>query len=126
MAKKKKMQDAELLPLRTSHDDLPTTVGMVKHVRLELRADIRGIQHDMKAMEKRMTGRMDTLDGKVEQVISAVNRVQVIVEEQRSESRIVMDGLTTIIERMNRHDAQIDEFRHTLQIFIKAKESPAH
>lgn len=119
-------------PLRKlGHNDLPATVGLVKAVRSELLADIRAVKeeihsvreevssvredvtslrqelrHEIKTVRHDMNSMEARLGAKIEQVTSAVHRVQVIVEEQRSENRIVLDGLKTVIDRQDRFEAQ--------------------
>lgn len=76
-----------------THDSMPASVGLVKEVRDELRAEIRSVEHG--------------LNSKLETVITSAHRIQVIVEEQRSENRIVLDGLKTVLERQERCETDI-------------------
>ncbi len=126
------------------HDDLPATVGIVKEVRAELISEIRSVHHELdgKIMQldgkitqldgkiTQLDGRMTQLDGKfltqegkIEKVLSVVHRTQTLMEEQRSENRIVLDGLKSVIERQDRAEEEAKEFRHTIQILVKTHSS---
>ena len=80
------------------HDDVPASVGLVKKVRKELRAEIQGARHELGA--------------KIEKTIVAVHRVEVLMEEQRGENRIVLDGLKLFLERQDRVESTLS--RHSL------------
>ena len=47
------------------------------------------------------------LKGEIQQVLVAVHRTQALMEEQRSENRIVLDGLKNVIERQDRIEGLI-------------------
>ncbi len=93
----------------TGHDDLPASVGLVKEVRAELKSDIKSLEHKM--------------ESKFEQVIAIVHRTQTLMEEQRSENRIVLDGIKALSERHERVDGRLDGFELTLQVLAKVKET---
>ena len=84
-----------------THDTLPASVGLVKEVRDELRADIRSVEHG--------------LNSKIEQVLISVHRSQVLMEEQRGENRIVLDGIKNIFERQERVEKDFSELRGTVK-----------
>ena len=82
---------------KSGHDDLPASVGLVKSVRDELRADTAGLEHRINA--------------KFQEILTVVHRTQVIVEEQRSENRIVLDGLKTVIDRQDRFETELRQLK---------------
>lgn len=73
---------------RAKSEDLPATIGFVRQARDELRADMRAIE--------------SRLSSKIEGVVAAVHGTQVLMEEQRSENRIVLDGLKLVLDRQDR------------------------
>jgi predicted nucleic acid-binding Zn-ribbon protein len=104
---------------RTRHDDLPATVGLVKEVRAELVAKITSVDHkiasvDVEALEQKMESRF-------EQVLAVVHRTQTLMEEQRNENRIVLDGIKAISERQDRAEERLDGFEPTRHVLVKAK-----
>jgi hypothetical protein len=84
-----------------THDAVPASVGLVKNVRDELGADIRAVELG--------------LSSKIEQVLVSVHRTQILMEEQRGENRIVLDGISSVFERQDRLESGCDEIRNTLK-----------
>ncbi|MBI3294985.1 MAG: hypothetical protein HYZ71_09680 [Deltaproteobacteria bacterium] len=85
---------------RLTHDTAPATVGLVKEVRGELKAEIRSLKKEMTA--------------KIEAVLVGVHRTQALMEEQRGENRIVLDGLSTMLDRQDRLEGDVESLkRHT-------------
>jgi uncharacterized protein YhaN len=133
-----------------THDEVPASVGLVNAVRAELVAQIRTVDKKVDCLDKkvdRLDKRVDALDKKVnaldkkvdaldkkvdaleckmdigfEQLIANSHRTQVLMEEQRSENRIVLDGIKSVMERQDRMEVQAEEFRRTLQTLISRKE----
>ncbi len=138
---------------RSPHDDLPSSVGLVKAVRDELRAEIRTASTEVKtelkgemgslrselgvvdtslkaeigalrgelgAVDTSLKAEMGSLKGELGKVQTelkteigsvkselyglrgSIHRVEVLMEEQRNEDRIVMDGLKTLFDRQSR------------------------
>ncbi len=73
------------------------------------------VHHDMGAMEKR-------LDGRIDQVLSSVHRTQTLMEEQRGENKIVLDGIKSVMERQDRAESEAKDFRKTLQLLVTTRE----
>lgn len=78
-----------------THDSMPASVGLVKEVREELRAEIRSVREDLKS-------EIHAVKAEVQKVLVSVHQSQVLMEEQRSENRIVLDGLKNMMERQDR------------------------
>jgi chromosome segregation ATPase len=68
-----------------------------------------------------LDGRVSQVEGKVEQVLAVVHRTQALMEEQRGENKIVLDGLKSVMERQDRAEGEAKESREILQILVKAK-----
>ena len=66
-------------------------------------------------LDKSLNARIDGLDAKFtskfNEVLVSVHRTQVLMEEQRSENRIVLDGIKNVIERMDRVEEDQRELR---------------
>jgi outer membrane murein-binding lipoprotein Lpp len=95
---------------RLSHNTMPASVGLVKEVRNELKSDISSLEHKVDSLEKRM-------DSKFEQVIAMSHRTLTLMEEQRGENRIVLDGLQTLNERQDRMEIDLAELRAEVRLF---------
>jgi chromosome segregation ATPase len=181
--KKQKTARSKTKIQELTHDTVPATVGLVKAVRDELRADIRGVEKSLEAKISSVDNKVDSLgrkvelldhkvesldqkvglldqkvgsldhkvglldnkvelldrkvgsidqkveslrsemhaveyrlDSKIEKVIVAVHQTQILMEEQRGENRIVLDGIKTLNERQDRVERDVDELRGTVRL----------
>ena len=110
MSKKPAKKKADVSKL--THDTVPASVGLVKEVRDELRTDIQSVRHELRSVEHRLDSKIELLRSEVKQIGVSAHRTQVLMEEQRSENKIVLDGLKTYIDRQNRVEADVAELRH--------------
>lgn len=95
--------------------DAPASAGLVIEVRSELISELHSLDNKIGSVEKR-------LDSKIDKVLASVHRTQALMEEQRSENKVVLDGLKNVTERQDRVEDEFKDFRQTLQIFIKAQQ----
>lgn len=91
-----------------AEDHLPTTRAEVRLIRTELKADIRSLKSEMEA-------RFDQSDAKLEKVLAEVARTGVLVEEQNSNNRIVLEALTGLWQRQDRVEARTEEMERFLR-----------
>lgn len=85
---------------KVTHKNAPASTGLVKEVRNELRAQTRALEH-------RLNSRLESIEANTQETLASVHRIQVIVEEQRGENRIVLDGLKTLADRQDRLENEI-------------------
>lgn len=104
--------------------DLPATQGLVYAVRSELKADIRALKASMNsrfdefetrfgqidARFKQIDASFGQMNSRFEEVLSEVSRVGVLVEEQNSRNRVVLDGLSGLWHRQDRVEKRVDGF----------------
>ena len=107
--------------LSLTHDTMPASVGLVKGVRSELKAMIGSVDHKVGSLGKKvdsLDAKIDSvrleLKGDIEQVLAGVHKTQVMMEQQRSEDRAVMDGLKTVSDRQNKVEADVEDFRRII------------
>lgn len=148
--RKKVMPLAKLSRLR--RNDVPASVRLVKEVRNELLFETRSIRKEIGAAEKRLESKIwsveskissvdakvsalaskicsveskiCSVESKVDSISSTVHGMRVLMEEQRSENRIVLDGIAAVIVRQDRAENEAFEFRKNLAI-IMMSQSPA-
>ena len=100
---------------------MPASVGLVMEVRDELRAEMRsGFKH-LDSKISRVQSEVQSVQSEVQKVLAASHRTQTLMEEQRSENRIVLDGLKTVLERMDQDSARVDEMEKTLRNISQKK-----
>lgn len=148
--RKKVMPLAKLSRLR--RNDVPASVGLVKEVRNELLFETRSIRKEIGAAEKRLESKIwsveskissvdakvsalaskicsveskiCSVESKVDSISSTVHGMRVLMEEQRSENRIVLDGIAAVIVRQDRAENEAFEFRKNLAMLMMSQ-SPA-
>lgn len=120
--------------VREVRAELGAEIQAVEH---RLGARIMGVENSlssrMNSLESRLDSRMDSLESKIviqgkemdqkfevmngqlQQVIASTHRAEVLMEEQRSENRIVLDGIKTMIDRQNRTETDIQEIRESIR-----------
>lgn len=142
MTSKKRTKKIERL---TRHDDLPASVGMFKELRAELGSKIASVDLKVDSLDRKIDLKFDSLDqkfvafdqrfeaidykfdalelkmeSKFNEVISAVHGVRVVVEEQRSENRIVLDNLKNLNDRQDRLEIEVKDIRQTVDFLGRA------
>jgi hypothetical protein len=105
-------------------------VGLCKEIRAELRADIKSVDHKVMSVDHKVMSvdhKIESLnhkmDSKFEEVFAVAHRTQTLMEEQRSENRIVLDGIKALSERQDRVEERLDGFQRTLHVLVKANET---
>jgi chromosome segregation ATPase len=145
MPKKLTKKKRTLNAAKLSHNDLPASVGLANEVRSELRAELGSLRHEIKAdiglvraemgsvrtelrteigalraemgvMRTENGAEFSSLRSEVQQVLVAVHRSQALMEQQRGENRIALDGLKNVTERQDRMDGELQEIRETLKV----------
>ena len=70
---------------------------------------------------KQVDSRFDQMDSKFERVLSEVARVGVLVEEQNSNNRVVLEGLTGLWQRQERVECRVDDVEKLVQSIARSK-----
>lgn len=94
--------------------DLPATQGILHLVRMELKSE-------MKAGFSQVNARFNQVDARFEQVLSEIARIGILVEEQNSRNRIVLEGLSGLWERQERVEKRVDHFEKTIHNILRSK-----
>jgi hypothetical protein len=97
----------------------------LKHEVTSVLLETRSLNHRMDAFESRMDSfekRMDAFDSKLdalenrmdakfERVLSELQRLGVLIEEQNNRNRYVLDGYVLLNEKLDRQQKEIDEIK---------------
>lgn len=134
VTQKSKLPRAEV-PFPTHSRELPATQGMLKLVRDELRAEMKAGFHRIESrfneqeskfstidsrfnqidsrfnqIDSRFSqidARFEKIDARFEQVLSEIARLGVLIEEQNSRNKIVLEGLTGLWQRQEQFDLRL-------------------
>jgi len=98
--------------------EVPITQAMLYEVRNELKADIRSLSHrfdsidsKFESIDKRFVSMDHKIDSKTEEMMSAIHRIGLLVEEQNAKNDIVLEGLSNLFHRQERLEGELGEFR---------------
>jgi chromosome segregation ATPase len=107
--------------------DVPATKAMLDETREELKHEITSVKLEVKSVNSGLTAKIESvnskltakighveakveqLDAKVESVLAAVHRVGLLVEEQNARNKFVLDGYTSLNDRLEKVERKIDE-----------------
>lgn len=81
---------------------MPASVGLVKEVRGELLA--------------KTDAGFKKIESQMQQMLAQTHRTLALMEEQRSENRIVLDGYKSVMERMDRIKDDQKDLRSALRL----------
>lgn len=87
-----------------------------------LRGEIASLRHELKGETSALRGETSALRGEItslrhetksdfRKVQASVHRVEVLMEEQRADNRIVLDGLKNLIDRQDGFERDLNEIR---------------
>jgi tetrahydromethanopterin S-methyltransferase subunit G len=123
--------------------DLPATQGMLHLVRTEIKAEMKAgfrqidsrfdlINSKFNENDSRFSqidsrfnqidSRFNQMDSKFEQVLSEVARVGLLVEEQNSRNRVVLEGLTGLWQRQERVEVRVDNVESLVRSITRPKD----
>ena len=100
---------AKKVPQKTK--DLPATHGMLFEVRDELNASINGVK-------KELQGKMEAGFSEMK---SLFHQAMLRFEEQRSENKVVLEALHSLIQRQDKLDSEFVEVRDIVRSLAKGK-----
>ncbi len=96
---------------------------MLHLVRSELKSEMKSGFKKVDAQFKEVDARFDKMESKFEQVLSEVARVGILVEEQNSKNRVVLEGLTGLFQRQERLEGRVDQVEDLVQSIATTKRS---
>ncbi len=110
--KRKKTPSKKLRPPRKS-PDIPVTSQMLEEARFELKREIESFRHEVKGEFKsvkadvaKVQAHVEKVQADVSKVLAAVHRVGLLVEEQNARNKYVLDGYTSLSDRLDKVEKQ--------------------
>lgn len=83
-----------------------------KFEQLEAKFDSRFAQVDLKFAQLEAK-----FDSKFDRMMSEMHRIGLLVEEQNARNKFVLDGYTSIVDRLDKHDTEIAEIKNIIEKF---------
>lgn len=106
--KSKKVQNPFKIPSSKASDQ-PATRKMLSLVRDELRGEIRGFRDELHAEMRSLGSKMDHRFGHFD---TRFARMELKLEEQNANNRIVLEGLQALWQRQERVDTRLDRLEN--------------
>ena len=97
--------------------DLPVTQGMLTAVHKQIKASIN-------SSEKKLESKINQVESKVELVLSEMHRMAVLMEEQNSRNRYVLDGYDSLYQRQDRVELRLDTHVQDIENLILKRKAP--
>ena len=127
MAKKKTSKTSHS-PSPTKSPHIPTTQEMLYEVRDELKSDTQALRHEMNSKFAKIDSKFAKIDSKfaemnsqiqelhseIQSVHSAVHRVALLMEEQNARNKYVLDGYTSLNDRLEEQSQEIAHINKNL------------
>jgi hypothetical protein len=101
----KKSLDSIRIPSARSEQQTATR-KMLSLVRDELKSDIRALEQRMGARFDRIEGNLSEMRGDLSELRSGYSRMELLLEEQNSNNRIVLEGLQALWQRQDRIESR--------------------
>ena len=111
--------DLKLASVDVNVASLDAKIDSVDAKVASLDAKIDSVDAKFYSLDAKIDSVEKRLESKIEQVLVAVHRTQTLMEEQRSENRIVLDGLQNVIQRQDRMETELVELRGDIRAIRK-------
>lgn len=83
----------------------------------QVESQVKQVEHQVKQVESQVKQVESRLESKIETVLSVVHRTHALIEEQNSRNRYVLDGYTSLNDRLDNHENEIQNIKKTLDSF---------
>ncbi|MEK6628726.1 MAG: hypothetical protein AABY53_08870, partial [Bdellovibrionota bacterium] len=87
-------------------------------VHKQIKASISSLEKKQDARFSQIDARFNQMDSKVDLVLSEIHRMAVLMEEQNSRNKFVLDGYDSIYQRQDRLEARFDAHEKNIEDLI--------
>lgn len=128
MAKKETKIISKSPILKTS--DLPATQSMLNSLHKQIKSNIssseKKLESKINQVESKISqveSKINQVDSKVELVLSEMHRMAVLMEEQNTRNKFVLDGYASLYERQDRIELRFDAHEKNIEnLILKRRE----
>jgi chromosome segregation ATPase len=103
---------------------LASEINGVKAEINGVKAEINGVKAEINGVKAEINGvkaQLDTMQAGLHEMKATVARICFLVEEQNARNRIVLDGLTAMIQRQDRQERRMDQVEETVLALASAR-----
>jgi uncharacterized protein YlxW (UPF0749 family) len=91
----------------TKSPDIPATKKHIDELRAELKSELTSMDLKIDSFRSEMNSRLEQMDSKIEKLIAASHRTNALVEAQEDRNRYVLDGYTSLNDRVERLEKKV-------------------
>ena len=110
--------------------DLPATQSMLTSLQKQIKANINSSEKRLESkishVESKINqveSKVNNIESKIELVLSEVHRMAVLMEEQNTRNKFVLDGYASLYERQDRLELRFDQHEKKIEnLILKRKE----
>lgn len=87
--------------------DIPAAKKHIDELRSELKSELTSMDLKMDSLRSEMNLRFEKMDSKIEKLIAVTHRTNALVEAQEDRNRYVLDGYTSLNDRLERLEKKV-------------------
>ncbi len=115
--KSKKNKPPSKIPILKT-GDLPATQSMLTTLRKQIKSEINSSEKRLESKINQVESKINQVDSKVELVLSEIHRMAILMEEQNSRNKFVLDGYASLYERQDRLELRFDAHEKNIEDLI--------
>ena len=118
MAKKKSIAKIKSKKPVLKTGNLPATQAMLSTFHQKIKSDIKSTEKKLEAKINQVESKINQVESKIELVLSEINRMAILMEEQNSRNKFVLDGYASLYDRQDRLETRMNSHVQDIESFI--------
>jgi urate oxidase len=98
--------------------DLPTTQSMLTSMQKQIKSNMNSLEKRLESKINQVESKINQVDSKVELVLSEIHRMAILMEEQNTRNKFVLDGYASLYERQDRLELRFDKHEKNIENLI--------
>ena len=115
--KSKKTKTPPKIPILKT-GDLPATQSMLTTLRKQIKSEINSSEKRLESKINQVESKINQVESKIELVLSEMHRMAILMEEQNSRNKFVLDGYASLYERQDRLELRFDAHEKNIEDLI--------
>ena len=91
---------------------------MLTTLRKQIKSEINSLEKRLESKFNQVESKINQIDSKLELVLTVIHRVVILMEEQNSRNKFVLDGYASLYERQDRLELRFDAHEKNIEDLI--------
>ncbi len=107
--------------VKSTEKHLESKINQVESKINQVESKINQVESKINQVESKINqveSKINQVESKIELVLSEVHRIAVLMEEQNSRNKFVLDGYDSIYQRQDRLEARFDAHEKNIEVLI--------